>query len=68
MRNKLCEQKACISLNHRIGLCDEERRHCEAKRLGGLKIDNQLELGGLLDRQVGRFGALEDLKTYPADR
>jgi len=60
-RNKLCKLKACISVNHRISLCDEERRHCEAKCLGGLKIDNQLELGGLLNRQVGGFGALEDL-------
>src|SRR5215831_10295479 len=60
-RNKLCGLKACISLNHRISLCDEERWHCEPKCLGGLKIDNQLELGGLLDGQVGGLGALEDL-------
>src|SRR5215510_2462987 len=29
MRNKLCEQKAWNSLNQRISLCDEERRHFE---------------------------------------
>src|SRR5215467_4015136 len=64
-RNKLCGLKACISLNHRVSLCDEERRHCEAKCLGGLKIDNQLKLGGLLNRQVGGFGTLEDLNDVP---
>jgi hypothetical protein len=29
--------------------------HREAERLGGLEIDHQLELGRLLDRQIGRL-------------
>ena len=61
MRNKLREQKAWNSLNQLISLCDEERRHFETKRLGGLEIDHQLELRRLLDGQVGGLGALEDL-------
>jgi len=32
-----------------------------AERLCGLQIDHQFELGRLLDRQVGRFSALENL-------
>jgi len=40
MRNKLCEQKAWKSLNQRISLCDEERRHFETERFGGLQIDH----------------------------
>ena len=36
-------------------------RHAEAERLGGLEIDDQLELGRLLDGQIGRLGALQDL-------
>ena len=36
------------------------RRHVEAERLGGLEVDDQLELGRLLHRQVGRLLALED--------
>ena len=32
----------------------------EAERLGGLEVDDQLELGGLLDRQVGGLLALEN--------
>ena len=32
----------------------------EAERLGGLEVDDQLELGRRLHRQVGRLLALED--------
>ena len=39
----------------------------EAERLGGLEVDDQLELGGLLDRQVGRLLALEDPAGIDAD-
>ena len=41
-------------------------RHGEAERLGGLEVDDQLELGRLLDRQIGRLGALEDLSGVNA--
>src|SRR5262245_55453742 len=61
MRNKLREQKAWNSLDQLISLCDEQRRHFETERLGGLEVDDQLELRGLLDGQVGGLGALEDL-------
>jgi hypothetical protein len=33
----------------------------DAERLGGLEVDHELELGGLLHRQVGRVGPLQDL-------
>ena len=36
------------------------RRHVEAERLGGLEVDDQLELGRVLHRQVARLLALED--------
>ena len=49
MRNKLREHKEWNSLNQLISLCDEERRHFETKRFGGLEIDHQLELRRLLD-------------------
>ena len=32
----------------------------EAERLGGLEVDDELEFGGLHDRQVGRLLALEN--------
>ena len=59
MRNKL--QKAWNSLNQLVSLCDEERRHFETKRFGGLEIDHQLEFCRLLHGEVGGLGALQDL-------
>ena len=38
----------------------QRQRHGDAKRLGGLEVDDQLDFGGPLDRQVGRFLTLED--------
>jgi hypothetical protein len=37
-----------------------------AKSLGSLEIDYKLELGGLLDRQVGWFCAVDDLSGINA--
>jgi hypothetical protein len=46
------------------GMCGDEAskrgRDSDSERLRGLEINHQLELGGLLDRKVGRFLALED--------
>src|SRR5205814_7944668 len=36
-------------------------RHGEPERLGGFEVDQQLEFGRLLDRQIGGLLALEDL-------
>jgi hypothetical protein len=42
-------------------------RHGDAERLRGLQVDQQFDLGDLLDRQVGRLLALEDaLKRKPS--
>src|SRR4029434_7818047 len=44
-------------------VCPQERRRRDrqARRLGGLEVDHQLELRRLLDGQVAGPGALEDL-------
>jgi hypothetical protein len=34
---------------------------------GGLQIDDQLEYGRLLDRQISRLGAFQDLSDVNAD-
>src|SRR5262247_4141899 len=49
------------SFDHLIRPLQERRRDREAESLGGLEVDDQLELNGLFDRKVGGFGALQDL-------
>src|SRR5205823_7276669 len=55
------------SLDDLVGAGEERLRHGQAQRLGGLQVDDQLELGRLLYRQVGRLLALEDLPGVSAD-
>ena len=50
------------SFDHLVGAADKRVGDVEAERLGGLEVDDQLDLRGLLDRQIGRLLALE----YPA--
>src|SRR6516164_11092578 len=53
------------SLDHIIGRHLHDHRHREAKRLCGLKVDYQLELGRLLDWQVARISPFENLVYVP---
>jgi hypothetical protein len=55
-------------LDHFVGDGERLGLHLEAERLGGLEIDDQLELGRLRDRQVGGFGALENPAGIDAGR
>jgi hypothetical protein len=58
----MCQQRKWhSSFDHLVGALQQRRRHFDAKRLCGLQIDHQFELGGLLDRQVGRVRTLENL-------
>src|SRR5215468_8222704 len=43
------------SLDHLVGAGEEGWWHGEAKRLRGLEVDHQLELGWLLDRKFASF-------------
>jgi hypothetical protein len=42
-------------------------RHGEAERLGGLEVDSQFEFGRLLNREISRLGAVEDLSSVGAE-
>ena len=46
---------------HLIGQQEQRWRHRDPQRLGGLQIDHELELHGLLDREVGGLGTFQDL-------
>src|SRR5512145_130739 len=47
------------SFDHLIGAREQGGRHFETERLGGLQIDNKVELCWLLDRQVGGHCAFQ---------
>src|SRR6185369_2298985 len=49
------------SLNQLICPPQQRRRDRQAERLGGLEVDDQLELRRLLYGEIGGFRALEDL-------
>src|SRR5262245_21437006 len=40
---------------------EQRLRDGQTESLGGLEVDHELEPGGLLDGQIGRLGALENL-------
>jgi hypothetical protein len=49
--------------DHLVGAREQRGRNGEAERLCGLQIDYQLELGRLLDRQVGGLRPFKILST-----
>jgi hypothetical protein len=55
------------SFDHFVGSGEDRWRHGQAEPLRCLEIDHQLEGGRVLDRQIGRLGALQDLAGVNAD-
>src|SRR5215468_5559617 len=44
-----------------VGADQDRIGNADAEGLRRLEVDHELELGGLLEREVGRLGSLEDL-------
>ena len=51
------------SLDHFVGTLLEKQRHLKTNRLCGLEVDHHLELGWLLDRQIGGLCPFKILST-----
>src|SRR5262249_44653375 len=49
------------SLDHLVGAREHRPGDGKAERFRGLEIDHEVELRGLLHRQIGGLGALDDL-------
>ena len=45
--------------DHMIGAGEQRKRERNPKRLGSFEVKNQLDLDGLLDRQISRFVTFE---------
>ena len=54
------------SFDDLVGAMEDRLWECQAERLGGLQIDDQLERRRLLDWQIGGLGALEDFSDVGA--
>jgi hypothetical protein len=52
--------KPRLLFDHLVGDGEHARRNVEAKRLGGLDIDNEFKFGRKLERQVRRFCTLKN--------
>src|SRR5271166_483807 len=61
------EKAATVSFDDLVGAGEDRWRDRQAERLGGVEIDDQLECCRLLDRRVGRLGALADLPDVNAN-
>src|SRR5689334_9461403 len=57
-----------VLLDYLVGAYQQRLRHRDAKFVGGLQVDDQLEGRRLLDRQIGGLGALEDVSRVSADQ
>jgi hypothetical protein len=61
------KRKLANPFDHLVGAGQEHRRHFEAKGLRGFQIDDKFEFDRLNYRQIGRFGASENLSGVVAD-
>jgi hypothetical protein len=55
------EQRLAGLLNGLSGRSKQRRRHGQAQRLRRLRIDDKLEAGGLLNRQISHFRAPQNV-------
>jgi len=52
--------KSSPLFDHLVGAADQRQREGDAESLGGLDVDDQLDLHSLLNWQIGRLGTLQN--------
>src|SRR5262249_37105758 len=57
----LTHDELASSLDHLVGASKQRRRNLETERLGGRKVYDEIELSRLLDRDVTRLRAAQNL-------
>jgi hypothetical protein len=62
-----CHNRKWLLLDHLVAASEQRWRNLKAKRLRGLRVDDEFEFGRLLDREV-RWRAFVILSTYSAAR
>src|SRR5438046_2159198 len=50
-----CSKRASL-FDHLVRTEQQRRWYCEADRVGGFHVDDQLEVGRLIDRDIARLG------------
>ena len=60
--------RSCIaaSFDHLVDAREQRERDGEAERLRSLEVDEQLDLGGLLDREISWLRVFEDTALIDA--
>jgi hypothetical protein len=53
-------QQSCGSLDRLVGAAEQRDRKSDAKGLGAFEVDDQFNFTCLLNRQIGRFLALQN--------
>ena len=66
MSEKCQFRKSSDSIDHLVGDRKDARRNGQAEGPGGLEVDHQLELGCLLDWDVGDLAAAEEFARWLA--
>src|SRR6266851_2194209 len=61
-------QQVAPLFDHLVGDGEQRLRYGEAERSGSFEVDDQLELGLLLNRQVGGLFALQDTADIDPDQ
>src|SRR5215204_5188995 len=56
-----------VSFDHLVGAGEERWRDREAEGFSGLEVDDELDFGGLHDRQLGRLLAFQNTPNIDAD-